>query len=41
MNYSEYRVSDMYIVRSMLLKYQGLKPNAQKTGLTFKDEEVH
>jgi len=25
----------------MLLKYQGLKPNAQKTGLTFKDEEVH
>ncbi|KAL4474683.1 hypothetical protein ABPG72_002276 [Tetrahymena utriculariae] len=40
-SYPEFRASEIYITKSMLQKYQGLHPNAQKTNLTFKDEDVY
>ncbi|EAR83751.1 DNA repair protein Rad4 (macronuclear) [Tetrahymena thermophila SB210] len=40
-SYPEFKASEIYITKSMLQKYQGLHPNAQKTNLTFKDEDVY
>ncbi|KAL4429956.1 hypothetical protein ABPG74_000322 [Tetrahymena malaccensis] len=40
-SYPEFRASEIFITKSMLQKYQGLHPNAQKTNLTFKDEDVY